>query len=369
MLTFLEFYQTFVSFINYRLYTSINLVYPPKLDIEKDESGAGLSAYLIQSISDQSTFPSSQEEQKVNNQPVKDTTKQLATLPSKLASLKEISEPSLETDTPTTTTTPGDEEKLDIFTSADPSSTLPQPPSSTLSPSSPHSLFHGLHIYLSRETPVDSLTFLLLSFNVSSLSSDPTTGPSPYPASDPRITHQICDRGRLPETIVPGRKYVQPQWVVDSINRGALVAEGEYVPGAELPAHLSPFVEKQDGKYDPEEEVEVSSEDEEEVYGGEQDGETAQEIEMQRLLEAEARGEKVVERKVKKKKGKCNKNEEEEKEKEKEMAKIMMSNKNRRLLEAMEFGNRKRKGEADKLLGRKRELVREERKRKKVKLA
>ena len=105
MLTFLEFYQTFVSFINYRLYTSINLVYPPKLDIEKDESGAGLSAYLIQSISDQSTVLSSQEEHKVNNQPVKDTTKQLATLPSKLASLKEISEPSSETDTPTTTTT------------------------------------------------------------------------------------------------------------------------------------------------------------------------------------------------------------------------------------------------------------------------
>jgi len=47
----------------------------------------------------------------------------------------------------------------------------------------------------------------------------------------------------------------------------------------------------------------------------------------------------------------------------------MMSNKNRRLLDAMEYGNRKRKGETEKLQSRKRDLIREERKRKKVKLS
>lgn len=53
----------------------------------------------------------------------------------------------------------------------------------------------------------------------------------------------------------------------------------------------------------------------------------------------------------------------------KEMAKIMMSNKNPRLLDAMQYVNRKRKGETETLQSRKRELIREERKRKKVRLS
>ncbi len=127
-------------------------------------------------------------------------------------------------------------------------------------------------------------------------------------------------------------------------------------------------MEKREGAYDPEEAVEVSSEEEDEDVD-EQGEEVDEETEQQRLLEAEARGEKVVERVVKGKKAKAKAKDADEGEKDaKEMAKIMMSNKNRRLLEAMEFGNRKRKGEAEKLIGRKRELIREERKRKKVKL-
>ena len=351
MLTFLEFYQTFLSFINYRLYTSINLVYPPKLDIDKDDAGAGLSAYLIQSTTDQQ--PVEPEQLTPNTLPVKDTTKQLATLPSKIASLTDapqdiFSEPKSI-----------DDEQLDTFISVDPTTTLPQPTMSLTETT--NSLFHGLHIYLSRETPVDALTFLLLSFNVSSLSTDPTTGLSPYPESDTRITHQICDRGRLPESIVPGRKYIQPQWVVDSINRGILLDETAYVPGAELPPHLSPFVEKIEGKYDPEEELEVESEEDIEEDVEEEDPET----EHQRLVVAEATGQPAAERTQRKSK----KRKEVDEDKEgKEMAKLMMSNKNRRLLDAMEYGNRKRRGEMEKLQSRKRELIREERKRKKVKL-
>jgi len=356
MLTFLEFYQTFVSFINYRLYTSINLIYPPKLDIDKDDAGAGLAAYLVQSATEHPALPAPESAE--NTLPVKDTTKQLETLPSKLATLTTPAEKSADT---STEPAQADEEDLDTFTSADPSSVLPQPTQSTTQIT--NSLFNGLHVYVSRETPVDALVFLLLSFSVSSLSTDPISGPHPYAETDPRITHQICDRGRLPELIVPGRKYVQPQWVVDSINRGKLLDENEYLPGAELPPHLSPFVEKTAGRYDPEEEVEVGSEEEES-----EDDEVDEELEHQRLLEAEAAGEVAVEAPKKKKKKKGKKDVVDEEKEAKEMAKIMMSNKNRRLLDAMEYGNRKRKAETEKLQSRKRDLIREERKKKKAKL-
>ena len=355
MLTFLEFYQTFVSFINYRLYTSINLVYPPKLDIEKDEAGAGLSAYLIQSTLEPKTTDS-ETPTTLNTLPVKDTAKQLATLPSKLASFTEESLP--ETDTPPTF----DDEKLDTFTLVHPDgSVLAQPTPTTAQLT--NTLFRGLHIYLSRETPVDALTFLLLSFSASSLSTDPTTGYAPYAESDARITHQICDRGRLPDTIVPGRKYVQPQWVVDSINKGILLDESLYVPGAELPAHLSPFVEKVEGKYDPEAPVDIDASDSEEEQVDQQ--EVDEDMEHQRLLEAEARGTQAIENVVR---GKKKRKEVDEDGEAREMAKLMMSNKNRRLLEAMEYGNRKKQSEMEKLQSRKRALVKDERKRKKIKL-
>jgi pescadillo len=354
MLTFLEFYQTFLSFINYRLYTSINLVYPPKLDIDKDDAGAGLAAYLLQSNIEKPTL---EPERAANTLPVKDTSKQLETLPSKIASLATVAPAEVnETSKP-------DEDTLDIFIpqqaeegeeEEEPIEIFPQ--TLSLSADSENSLFQGLHVFLSRETPVDALTFTLLSFGVSSLSTDPTSGPSPYPESHTIITHQVCDRNKLPDSIVPGRKYVQPQWVVDSINGGILLDESLYVPGAELPAHLSPFVTRQEAKYDPEAPVEgEESEEEEEI------DETA---EHQRLVVAEAAGQAVVEEPKKSKKRKIA---DEDKE-AKDMARIMMSNKNRRLLDAMEYGNKKKREEKDKLQKRKRELVKDHKRQKKAKL-
>ncbi len=32
MMTFLEFYEVFLKFVNYKLYQNMNLVYPPKVD-------------------------------------------------------------------------------------------------------------------------------------------------------------------------------------------------------------------------------------------------------------------------------------------------------------------------------------------------
>jgi len=50
---------------------------------------------------------------------------------------------------------------------------------------------------------------------------------------------------------VPGRIYVQPQWIWDSVNEEELKRPDLYAPGAQLPPHLSPFVKKVRGQYDP----------------------------------------------------------------------------------------------------------------------
>ena len=51
MLTFLDFYQTLVGFVNYKLYADENLAYPPVLDEAKDGGAAGLAALTVQSRS------------------------------------------------------------------------------------------------------------------------------------------------------------------------------------------------------------------------------------------------------------------------------------------------------------------------------
>ncbi|KAG9520848.1 hypothetical protein KCU71_g23804, partial [Aureobasidium melanogenum] len=46
--TFVQFYTTLLGFVNYRLYTSLGLVYPPKFDAKADEHGAELAAFAIE---------------------------------------------------------------------------------------------------------------------------------------------------------------------------------------------------------------------------------------------------------------------------------------------------------------------------------
>lgn len=50
---------------------------------------------------------------------------------------------------------------------------------------------------------------------------------------------------------MPGRTYIQPQWVWDCINEGKLLRPDLYAPGATLPPHLSPWVKPTKGAYDP----------------------------------------------------------------------------------------------------------------------
>jgi len=114
-------------------------------------------------------------------------------------------------------------------------------------------LFKGLVFFLNREVPRELFEFIVCSLR-GRVGWD---GPgSPYLAADPRITHHVIDRpvvaspavGAAASTAaafarVEGREYVQPQWIVDSLNARVLLPVAKYAPGAVLPPHLSPFVD------------------------------------------------------------------------------------------------------------------------------
>jgi len=109
-------------------------------------------------------------------------------------------------------------------------------------------LFEGLKFYLNRETFLHSLDFV-----IRSCGGDVSWDGLPYKEEDPTITHQVVDKDVDRSTWVPGREYVQPQWVYDSVNNAILLPVQEYSADVRaLPPHLSPFVNNRRRKYIPE---------------------------------------------------------------------------------------------------------------------
>ncbi len=97
-------------------------------------------------------------------------------------------------------------------------------------------LFSSLIFLLNRETPVYSLQYLILSFGgIFTLDEDVTS------AQGLKVTHHVMDRP-LVGKINTQREYVQPQWIVDSLNNLYLLPSHQYKPGMAPPPHLSPFI-------------------------------------------------------------------------------------------------------------------------------
>ncbi|KAI9807879.1 MAG: mRNA-binding ribosome synthesis protein nop7 [Sarcosagium campestre] len=279
--TFVEFYTTLLGFVNFRLYTSIGLVYPPKFNATSDDRGAELTAFTIEgkgidSISQQLAVEQGSTPNGNTGSPDRsDVSKANGDLE---AVVRQIAAMEPDQETAKSDGVPQDVEEVnDALDTFDPpistdADVLVQP---TYSLSAASTLFSDFTFFLSRETPRQPLEFLLRAFGCKRIGWDAVLGDGAFigSESDTSITHQIVDRPLLPleslpqvpsddddeefvtsvapATRVPGRTYVQPQWVWDCVNEGKLVRPDTYAPGAELPPHLSPWVKPSKGEYDP----------------------------------------------------------------------------------------------------------------------
>lgn len=252
MLTFVELYQTLLGFVFFKIYSDISLVYPPPLNLEKDEAGAGVGAFSLEdAIAEQTTAPNIRAKKvevdgkTVTNKDVKRAIIDItaAPLPPQLAlaaskvqiDTTPFNVDILPDDFVVQPSKSGEDQGVALLTMHD-ISNLP----ATTSPL----LFSSTVIFLSRETPRPLLEFIIRSYG-GYVGWPITLGAgSPFTEDDPSITHVIVDRPQNGEPpSFARRKYVQPQWVVDSVNAGRLLVEDAYAQGKILPPHLSPFGE------------------------------------------------------------------------------------------------------------------------------
>lgn len=244
MMTFLEFYETFIRFVLFKLYSTLGLRFPPEEDKTMKDSGGYLLAMKAIPIEQEINSSDAMEEVEIEEpkvvtkivpkivQPV--SSARIASLGKKLKEIEEKEEKNNEiVDTKSTVNksnfhnNDGDDEETD--------KTFVQV-SDDIRPN----LFSKVIFFVNREVPLDWLQLCTISFGAQIGWS---TSSSPYGEDDPSITHHIVDRPIQGMQLKTTREYVQPQWVFDSINSGMLLPVHKYAPGSALPPHLSPFVD------------------------------------------------------------------------------------------------------------------------------
>ncbi|KAI5929981.1 Pescadillo [Manis javanica] len=222
MATFTEFYTTLLGFVNFRLYQSLNLHYPPKLEGQSPaEVKASEDTYALDSES---------------------SMEKLAALGASLARV----------------VVPAEEEaEVDEFPADEEMTAQEQDRRKELEAQEKHKkLFEGLKFFLNREVPREALAFVIRSFGGDVSWDKSLCIGATYDVTDSCITHQIVDRPGQ-QTPVIGRYYVQPQWLFDSVNARLLLPVADYFPGVQLPPHLSPFVSEKEGDYVPPEKLKL----------------------------------------------------------------------------------------------------------------
>jgi len=233
MSIFVEFYTTVLGFVNFRLFNSLNLHYPPTLATSSE--------------------PAAEQEDRV--------------MALNQALARTLVEPDADVE-------------LDKIEVEEGGEAMEAARAEAEARDRQGKLFNGLRFFLGREVPREPLVFMVRAVG-GEISWDATVAPgATFASTDPTITHQISDRPSIDDQVL-GRFYVQPQWVFDSINRRERCGEAEYALGETLPPHLSPFIaERRVGDYVPpeqkklEEGVKEDGEEEEEEEENEEEEES-----------------------------------------------------------------------------------------------
>ncbi|CAB4017134.1 pescadillo homolog [Paramuricea clavata] len=304
MLTFIEFYTTLTGFVNFKLFNTVNLHYPPKLTTTETTSDND-NSYC--------------QESELESEGLAALSRSLLTVPKESGDDPVIDEFPLETETEDEQAqkAKNEQESLDRLLN----------------------LFSECKIFLSREVPRESLVFIIRSFGGEvSWPSSLALGSS-FEETDETITHQIVDRPLQGHRFL-SRYYIQPQWMADSVNYRRLLPVEDYFPGVDLPPHLSPFVKEEEGDYIPPERQAMLEEMEEEPI---------EEDEKEEADDAETKTETATMTKE-----------------ERNLAKMVMPKKNKRLLDKIEYSKRKKASQVKKLQ-EKRKAIDEQKTAKKIK--
>ncbi|XP_012251511.2 pescadillo homolog [Athalia rosae] len=206
MATFVEFYVIMLGFVNFRLYHSLNMFYPPKFNTPGSSDGKLVDeeAYVSERIA-------------ALNLPLSSTS----------GTTQTIEEEELDVDQFPTETDASQIELARI--EADKVKKL-------------KTLFQGLKFFINREVPREPLVFVLRCFGAEVSWDKVLFVGSTFDENDESITHQIVDRPKMAKQFI-SRYYVQPQWVFDSVNARELLPVEKYLMGTMLPPHLSPFTD------------------------------------------------------------------------------------------------------------------------------
>lgn len=344
MATFTEFYTTLLGFVNFRLYQSLNLHYPPKLEGQAQaEAKVSEDTYALDSES---------------------SMEKLAALSASLARVV----------VPTT-----EEPEADEFPTDGEMTAQEEGRRKELEAQEKHKkLFEGLKFFLNREVPREALAFIIRSFGGDVSWDKSLCIGATYDITDSCITHQIVDRPGQ-QTPVIGRYYVQPQWVFDCVNARLLLPVAEYFPGVQLPPHLSPFVSEKEGDYIPpeklkllalqrgedpgdlkeEDEDEDDEDDDNEGDGDEGENEEEEDVEADSEKEEEAHLSALEHQRLEGKKPKVvagtvkledkQRLAQEEESEAKRLAIMMMKKREKYLYQKIMFGKRRKIREANKL--------------------